>query len=38
VLFIGGFYAINLLARRRVRQKEQASPPEVSDPSLMIED
>jgi membrane protein YqaA with SNARE-associated domain len=38
VLFIGGFYAINLLARRRVRQEEQVSPPEVSNPSLMIED
>jgi membrane protein YqaA with SNARE-associated domain len=38
VLFIGGFYAINLLARRRARQAEKVSPPEVSAPSLMTED
>ncbi len=32
VLFIGGFYAINLLARRGARQEEQVSPPPASGP------
>ena len=34
VLFIGGFYAINLLARRGMRQKQPAAPPASSRPSL----
>jgi membrane protein YqaA with SNARE-associated domain len=34
VLFIGGFYAINLLARRGAHQEGRASPPAASGPSL----
>ena len=34
VLFIGGFYAINFLARRGARQEKLASPPATSSSSL----
>jgi membrane protein YqaA with SNARE-associated domain len=34
VLFIAGFYAINLLARRGARQDEQVSPPPAGGPPL----